>query len=226
MRRAGAADLGRRPCRRCSAWTGERQGAGGRSRHAVDIRAAQGRIGRHHSRLHRTARRRWTACARGSPYPVLRLTSAGALLLKEGGGCVLYRAVEPPKAKSKRRGEGAATFGIDADLFEVLRGVRLRLARARGVPPYVIFTTRPSATWPTAAPPRSTIFTMSTASARERRPTSAMRFSTLSARFDVRSSACAQRRVKNLGSCGASGPCRARGVRTGQSRRRSDRRPP
>ena len=28
---------------------------------------------------------------------------------------------------------------VDSDLFDVLREIRLRLARARGVPPYVIF---------------------------------------------------------------------------------------
>jgi ATP-dependent DNA helicase RecQ len=31
------------------------------------------------------------------------------------------------------------TAAIDSDLFERLRDVRLRLARERGVPPYVIF---------------------------------------------------------------------------------------
>jgi len=31
------------------------------------------------------------------------------------------------------------TAAIDSDLFDVLREVRLRLARERGVPPYVIF---------------------------------------------------------------------------------------
>ncbi len=31
------------------------------------------------------------------------------------------------------------TLGVDAELFDVLRDVRLRLARERAVPPYVIF---------------------------------------------------------------------------------------
>jgi len=31
------------------------------------------------------------------------------------------------------------TRGIDVELFDALRAVRQRLARARGVPPYVIF---------------------------------------------------------------------------------------
>ncbi len=75
----------------------------------------------------------------GDPYPVLRLTPAGAALLKGDGACTLYREVQPPKGKTRKRGEGAASFGADPELFDVLRAVRLRLARERGVPPYVIF---------------------------------------------------------------------------------------
>ncbi len=75
----------------------------------------------------------------GDPYPVLRLTGTGASLLKGEGECFLFREQQPPKARSKRRGEGAASFGGDPELFDVLRGVRLKIARERGVPPYVIF---------------------------------------------------------------------------------------
>jgi ATP-dependent DNA helicase RecQ len=78
----------------------------------------------------------------GDPYPVLRLTTAGAQLLKGEGACVLYREVQPPKSKTRARGrEGAsgASFGVDSELFDVLRAMRLRLARERGVPPYVVF---------------------------------------------------------------------------------------
>ena len=39
------------------------------------------------------------------------------------------------------RGPGKR-LGVDPELFDVLRGVRLRLARERGVPPYVIFHDR------------------------------------------------------------------------------------
>ncbi len=75
----------------------------------------------------------------GDPYPVLRLTSSGAALLKGAGECLLYREQQPVKVRSRRRGEGAASFGGDPELFDVLRGVRLKIARERGVPPYVIF---------------------------------------------------------------------------------------
>ena len=75
----------------------------------------------------------------GDPYPVLRLTTSGAQLLKGEGACVLYREVQPPKSKTRARGREAASFGVDPELFDVLRAVRLRLARERGVPPYVVF---------------------------------------------------------------------------------------
>jgi ATP-dependent DNA helicase RecQ len=75
----------------------------------------------------------------GDPYPVLRLTSTGTAMLKGDGACLLYREVQPPKGKARKRGASAVSFGAHQELFDVLRGVRLRLARERGVPPYVIF---------------------------------------------------------------------------------------
>jgi ATP-dependent DNA helicase RecQ len=75
----------------------------------------------------------------GEPYPVLRLTSSGAALLKGEGTCELFRELTPPKGKTRARGTGAVSFEGDPGLFERLREVRARLARDRGVPPYVIF---------------------------------------------------------------------------------------
>jgi ATP-dependent DNA helicase RecQ len=77
----------------------------------------------------------------GEPYPVLRLTASGTLMLKGEGCCELYRSVEParPKRRGTGRGAMAAAGGGDIDLFDALRAVRLRLARDRNVPPYVIF---------------------------------------------------------------------------------------
>jgi ATP-dependent DNA helicase RecQ len=80
----------------------------------------------------------------GDPYPVLRLTLQGTTLLKGEGTSALYREVQPPKRRLRpergaggKRGEAAPTS--DPALFDVLRAVRLRLARERGVPPYVVF---------------------------------------------------------------------------------------
>jgi ATP-dependent DNA helicase RecQ len=81
-------------------------------------------------------------CRDGAPYPVLRLTASGTALMKGSGGCTLYREVAPPKIKTRGRARTAAAFGGDAALFDVLRDVRSRLARDRGVPPYVIFHDR------------------------------------------------------------------------------------
>jgi ATP-dependent DNA helicase RecQ len=78
----------------------------------------------------------------GDPYPVLHVTPAGASLLRGQIDCTLYREVRPPGAPKRRRGaSGGAVLpaDVDSDLFNALRDVRLRLARERGVPPYVIF---------------------------------------------------------------------------------------
>jgi ATP-dependent DNA helicase RecQ len=77
----------------------------------------------------------------GDPFPVLRLTAAGASLMRGEGDCTLYREVKPPSSKKRSRSGIRGTFTLteDSDLFDVLRDVRLRLARERDVPPYVIF---------------------------------------------------------------------------------------
>jgi ATP-dependent DNA helicase RecQ len=77
------------------------------------------------------------------PYPVLALTADGVSLLKDGAAfpdLSLARQRRVVKeARGDRRRPAAAAADGDHDLFERLRAVRLRLARARNVPPYVIF---------------------------------------------------------------------------------------
>jgi len=80
----------------------------------------------------------WLARA-GEPYPILRLTGAGAALLKGEGTCELFRELQPPKGRVRQRGDGGVSFDGDPGLFNALREVRAGLARQRGVPPYVIF---------------------------------------------------------------------------------------
>ena len=77
-------------------------------------------------------------------YPVVRVTSQGVKLLKDEEsfrGLTLARQRIPKKgeARTRSRAESESWDGVDRALFERLRGVRLDLARARGVPPYVIF---------------------------------------------------------------------------------------
>ena len=80
----------------------------------------------------------------GDQYPVLQLTGDGAALLRDpaaGSALSLARQRKPQKGRgpARSRVETESWEGVDRDLFEALRALRLRLARARGVPPYVIF---------------------------------------------------------------------------------------
>jgi ATP-dependent DNA helicase RecQ len=78
------------------------------------------------------------------PYPVLALTDGGVALLKDAGACpdlslARQRHVPKDKRAERTRPSGESWKDVDHDLFDRLRAVRLRLARGRGVPPYVIF---------------------------------------------------------------------------------------
>jgi ATP-dependent DNA helicase RecQ len=80
----------------------------------------------------------------GDAYPVLTLTPSGSALLKDPAVCpdlalARQRAPRRDGSRTRSRAEAESWDGVDRDLFERLRDVRLRLARARGVPPYVIF---------------------------------------------------------------------------------------
>jgi ATP-dependent DNA helicase RecQ len=80
----------------------------------------------------------------GDEFPVLALTEAGVALLKDAASrpeLTLARQRRPVKDRAPRRArvEVESWQGVDHDLFDRLRAVRLEIARARGVPPYVIF---------------------------------------------------------------------------------------
>jgi ATP-dependent DNA helicase RecQ len=80
----------------------------------------------------------------GDEYPVLALTEAGVTLLKDAAAGVdltlaRQRRVSKDKRPSRPRPDTEAWRDVDHELFDRLRAVRLRLARERGVPPYVIF---------------------------------------------------------------------------------------
>ncbi|MDH3404741.1 MAG: DNA helicase RecQ [Acidobacteriota bacterium] len=78
----------------------------------------------------------------GREYPVLQLTDQGAELLRGRAECRLYRQERPRKVKAKTAKRPAAAedwAGVDLELFEALREVRLDIARERKVPPYVVF---------------------------------------------------------------------------------------
>jgi ATP-dependent DNA helicase RecQ len=77
-------------------------------------------------------------------YPVLSMTGQGVALLKDEAAypdLSLARQRTPVKgaARSRSRIETESWDHVDRSLFDRLRALRLDLARARGVPPYVIF---------------------------------------------------------------------------------------
>jgi ATP-dependent DNA helicase RecQ len=81
-------------------------------------------------------------------YPVLQLTATGVELMKNPAAATdlsLARQRRVERRSSFGRGKGQARIeveswdGVDRVLFDRLRSMRLRIARARGVPPYVIF---------------------------------------------------------------------------------------
>ena len=76
-------------------------------------------------------------------YPVLKLTAKGLELLKDASAHALslarQRMPEKGRERARSRVEAESWQGVDRELFERLRAVRLEIARERGVPPYVIF---------------------------------------------------------------------------------------
>ncbi len=77
-------------------------------------------------------------------YPVLHLTADGVALLKDASAqpdLSLARQRQPERGRwpKRSRAEVESWEGVDRDLFERLRAMRLEVARSRGVPPYVIF---------------------------------------------------------------------------------------
>jgi ATP-dependent DNA helicase RecQ len=77
-------------------------------------------------------------------FPVVALTERGVELMKNPASqpdLALARQRRPTKGRVQKRSriESESWQDVDRGLFERLRAVRLEIARARGVPPYVIF---------------------------------------------------------------------------------------
>jgi ATP-dependent DNA helicase RecQ len=79
----------------------------------------------------------------GDEYPILQITADGLALLKDAGASPelsLARQKRPDRRAQKRsRVETEGWAGVDRELFEELRVLRMEIARRRRVPPYVIF---------------------------------------------------------------------------------------
>lgn len=75
----------------------------------------------------------------GDRYPILKVTPEGRVLLRAEIECQLSRYKRPEKRGKRKKISTEGWDGVDRELFEVLRDLRLEIARERGVPPYVIF---------------------------------------------------------------------------------------
>ena len=80
----------------------------------------------------------------GEEYPILQISSDGHALLKDAGAAPelsLARQKRPDRNRLPKRSrvETEGWDGVDRELFEELRVLRLEIARRRRVPPYVIF---------------------------------------------------------------------------------------
>jgi ATP-dependent DNA helicase RecQ len=79
----------------------------------------------------------------GDEYPILQITAEGLALLKDAAAAPalsLARQKRPDRRMPKRaRVETEGWEGVDRELFEELRVLRMEIARRRRVPPYVIF---------------------------------------------------------------------------------------
>jgi ATP-dependent DNA helicase RecQ len=79
-------------------------------------------------------------------YPTLQMTERGMAMLRGQVAASEVALCRQPRPVRGRRAERSMTAvereswaGVDRDLFEALRRTRLEIARARHVPPYVIF---------------------------------------------------------------------------------------
>jgi len=78
----------------------------------------------------------------GDRYPVLGVTEEGWRVLRGEAGAAPRLHREPARRSTARKPSKASAAdweGVDRDLFEALRELRLEIARDRGVPPYVVF---------------------------------------------------------------------------------------
>jgi ATP-dependent DNA helicase RecQ len=80
----------------------------------------------------------------GEEYPILQISADGLALLKDPAAMPelsLARQKRPDRSRLPKRSrvETEGWDGVDRDLFEELRVLRLEIARRRRVPPYVIF---------------------------------------------------------------------------------------
>ena len=78
----------------------------------------------------------------GDEYPILKLNDGSwEVMRKQRPVRLMQAAGRSAKEKpEKSKAEATSWEGVDRDLFEELRSLRLKLATERGVPPYIVFS--------------------------------------------------------------------------------------
>ena len=77
----------------------------------------------------------------GDPYPVVKITPEGKELLLEEVPVRFTVQVEKKEKTAQKKTKGSMAAGeAESSLFEALRSLRMALARAQGVPPYLVFS--------------------------------------------------------------------------------------
>jgi ATP-dependent DNA helicase RecQ len=76
----------------------------------------------------------------GDDYPILQLTEAGWLVMRDEQQARLTQRHVSEKPARKSKADVVSWEGVDRELFEALRELRKAFAEERGVPPFVIFS--------------------------------------------------------------------------------------
>ena len=73
-------------------------------------------------------------------YPILQLNAASWEIMRDQREIKLTRHHKPDKPGKRSKADEVSWEGVDRQLFDRLRELRLAFADERGVPPYVIFS--------------------------------------------------------------------------------------
>jgi ATP-dependent DNA helicase RecQ len=76
----------------------------------------------------------------GAPFPILKLGELGSMILLGQQKFSILKKKEASKATQKLKSKEMVSHEADSELFEMLRGLRMKFAKKKRVPPFVIFS--------------------------------------------------------------------------------------